>query len=231
MHVAGFDSSDEEAAEEEEEEEPAPLPLSWLPLPPAYSSAFLAVCSLPGCRFKDIRRNLQKDIDELKSCGTQDVFVLCTKGELLKYRVPNLIDAYQECGICVHHYPIPDGDAPDVTTCCTILEELRSCLESNRKTIIHCYGGLGRSCLIAACLLLQLSDVVTPQQAIDSLRELRGSRAIQTVKVNAKDSSYHMEAVHNDHLQCNVPSPDHCSSAEPQKHKSRELELPFSDTT
>ncbi|XP_042722588.1 cyclin-dependent kinase inhibitor 3 isoform X2 [Lagopus leucura] len=182
MHVAGFDSSDEEAAEEEEEEEPAPLPLSWLPLPPAYSSAFLAVCSLPGCRFKDIRRNLQKDIDELKSCGTQDVFVLCTKGELLKYRVPNLIDAYQECGICVHHYPIPDGDAPDVTTCCTILEELRSCLESNRKTIIHCYGGLGRSCLIAACLLLQLSDVVTPQQAIDSLRELRGSRAIQTVK-------------------------------------------------
>ncbi|XP_042669964.1 cyclin-dependent kinase inhibitor 3 isoform X1 [Centrocercus urophasianus] len=198
MHVADFDSSDEDAAEEGEGEQAAPLPLSWLPLPPAYSSAFLAVCSLPGCRFKDIRRNLQKDIgessvqsliashchgmDELKSCGTQDVFVLCTKGELLKYRVPNLIDAYQERGICVHHYPIPDGDAPDVTTCCTILEELRSCLESNRKTIIHCYGGLGRSCLIAACLLLQLSDVVTPQQAIDSLRELRGSRAIQTVK-------------------------------------------------
>lgn len=135
-----------------------------------------------GCRFKDVRRNLQKDIDELKSYGIQDVFVLCTKGELLKYRVPNLIDAYQECGICVHHYPIPDGDAPDITTCCTILEELRSCLESNRKTIIHCYGGLGRSCLIAACLLLQLSDVVTPQQAIDSLRDLRGSRAIQTIK-------------------------------------------------
>ncbi|XP_046797838.1 cyclin-dependent kinase inhibitor 3 isoform X1 [Gallus gallus] len=213
MHVAGFDSSDEEVVEEEGEE---PLPLSWLPLSPVYSSAFLGVCSLPGkqrslksagvfgadeerlialrsvfhylaeylpsCRFKDVRRNLQKDIDELKSYGIQDVFVLCTKGELLKYRVPNLIDAYQECGICVHHYPIPDGDAPDITTCCTILEELRSCLESNRKTIIHCYGGLGRSCLIAACLLLQLSDVVTPQQAIDSLRDLRGSRAIQTIK-------------------------------------------------
>ncbi|XP_046797839.1 cyclin-dependent kinase inhibitor 3 isoform X2 [Gallus gallus] len=134
MHVAGFDSSDEEVVEEEGEE---PLPLSWLPLSPVYSSAFLGVCSLPGCRFKDVRRNLQKDID---------------------------------------------GDAPDITTCCTILEELRSCLESNRKTIIHCYGGLGRSCLIAACLLLQLSDVVTPQQAIDSLRDLRGSRAIQTIK-------------------------------------------------
>ncbi|XP_072193017.1 cyclin-dependent kinase inhibitor 3 isoform X4 [Excalfactoria chinensis] len=152
MHVAGFDSSDEEVAEEEGQE-PAPLPLSWLPLSPVYSSTFLGLCSLPGCRFKDVRRNLQKDID-----------------------------AYQEHGICVHHYPVPDGDAPDITTCCTILEELRNCLESSRKTIIHCYGGLGRSCLIAACLLLQLSDVVTPQQAIDSLRALRGSRAIQTIK-------------------------------------------------
>ncbi|KAF1426087.1 Cyclin-dependent kinase inhibitor 3, partial [Spheniscus magellanicus] len=135
-----------------------------------------------GCRFKDVRRNLQKDIEELKNYGTQDIFVLCTRGELLKYRVPNLIDTYQQHGICVHHYPIPDGDAPDIAKCCKILEELRSCLESNRKTIIHCYGGLGRSCLIAACLLLQLSDAVAPQQAIDSLRNLRGSGAIQTIK-------------------------------------------------
>ncbi|NWQ77470.1 CDKN3 inhibitor, partial [Columbina picui] len=135
-----------------------------------------------GCRFKDIRRNLQKDIEELKNCGTQDIFVLCTRGELLKYRVPNLIDTYQQNGICVHHYPIPDGAAPDIADCCEILEELKNCLESNRKTIIHCYGGLGRSCLIAACLLLWLSDTLAPQEAIDSLRKLRGSGAIQTIK-------------------------------------------------
>ncbi|NWH65835.1 CDKN3 inhibitor, partial [Geococcyx californianus] len=135
-----------------------------------------------GCRFKDVRRNLQKDIEELKTYGTQDIFVFCTRGELLKYRVPNLIDAYQQHGICVHHHPIPDGDAPDIDKCCRILEELRSCLESNRKMIIHCYGGLGRSCLVAACLLLQLSDALTPQQAIDSVRNLRGPGAIQTIK-------------------------------------------------
>ncbi|XP_074443010.1 cyclin-dependent kinase inhibitor 3 isoform X4 [Larus michahellis] len=147
--VGGFDSSDEEAPEED----PRPLPISWLSLSPVYSSKFLGLCSLPGCRFKDVRRNLQKDID-----------------------------TYQQHGICVHHYPIPDGDAPDIAKCCKILEELRSCLESNRKTIVHCYGGLGRSCLVAACLLLQLSDMLAPQQAIDSLRNLRGSGAIQTIK-------------------------------------------------
>lgn len=36
---------------------------------------------------------------------------------------------------------------------------------------------------MAACLLLYLSDTVSPQQAIDSLRDLRGSGAIQTIKV------------------------------------------------
>ncbi|XP_030308073.1 cyclin-dependent kinase inhibitor 3 isoform X3 [Calypte anna] len=177
MQAGDFDSSDDEAAEEDLR----PLHISWLSLSPVYSSEFLGLCSLPGCRFKDIRRNLQKDLEELKSHGTQDVFVLCTRGELLKYRVPNLLDAYQQHGICVHHHPIPDGDAPDIAQCCKILEELRSCLESNRKTIIHCYGGLGRSCL-TACLLLQLSDALAPQEAIERLRNLRGSGAIQTIK-------------------------------------------------
>ncbi|XP_040455583.1 cyclin-dependent kinase inhibitor 3 isoform X2 [Falco naumanni] len=180
MAMSDFDSSDDETAEEELR----PLPVSWLSLSTVYSSEFLGLCSLPGCRFKDVRRNLQKDIEELKNYGTQDIFVLCTRGELLKYRVPNLIDAYQQHGICVHHYPIPDGDAPDIAKCCKILEELRSCLESNRKTIIHCYSGLGRSCLVAACLLLQLLDTLAPQQVIDSLRNLRGSGAIQTIKYN-----------------------------------------------
>ncbi|XP_042298998.1 cyclin-dependent kinase inhibitor 3 isoform X2 [Sceloporus undulatus] len=172
-----FDSSDEEPLEEEQ----TPFQVSWLALSPVYSQ-FLGICALPGCRFKNIRRSLQKDIEELKSYGVQDIFVLCTRGELSRYRVPHLLEAYQNQGIIVHHHPIPDGETPDIAQCYVILNELRSCLECNRKTLIHCYGGLGRSCLIAACLLLQISDTVAPQQAIDSLRDLRGSGAIQTIK-------------------------------------------------
>ncbi|KAG8126668.1 hypothetical protein E2320_021770 [Naja naja] len=198
MQVNEFDSSDEEPLEEEQ----TPFQVSWLPLSPAYSQ-FLGISSLPGCRFKNIKRNLQKDIDELKSHGVLDVFVLCTKGELTKYRVPHLMETYQNYGITVHHHPIPDGGTPDIARCCVILNELRNCLESKRKATIHCYGGLGRSCLncsslpkmscslrsfygfltVAACLLLQVSDNLTPQQAIDCMRELRGSGAVQTLKV------------------------------------------------
>uniref|UniRef100_A0A8D2IN32 protein-tyrosine-phosphatase n=1 Tax=Varanus komodoensis TaxID=61221 RepID=A0A8D2IN32_VARKO len=125
-------------------------------------------CIILGCRFKSTRRSLQKDIDELRNHGVQDIFVLCTRGELSKYRVPHLLEAYQSHRITVHHHPIPDGETPDITRCCLILNELRSCLKYNRKTLMHCYGGLGRSCLIAACLLL--------------LRDFRASGAMQTVK-------------------------------------------------
>ncbi|XP_063003753.1 cyclin-dependent kinase inhibitor 3 isoform X2 [Elgaria multicarinata webbii] len=142
MQANEFDSSDEEPLEEEH----TPFQVSWLALSPAYSQ-FLGICSLPGCRFKSIRRSLQKDIGELRSYGVQDIFVLCTRGELSKYRVPHLLEAYENHGINVHHHPIPDGDTPDIARCCVILSELKSCLECNRKTIIHCYGGLGRSCL------------------------------------------------------------------------------------
>lgn len=75
--------------------------------------------------------------EELKSCGIQDVFVFCTRGELSKYRVPNLLDLYHQYGIITHHHPIPDGGAPDIASCCEIMEELEICLQNNRKTLIQ----------------------------------------------------------------------------------------------
>ncbi|XP_066198451.1 cyclin-dependent kinase inhibitor 3 isoform X1 [Saccopteryx leptura] len=178
LQTSEFDSSDEEPIEDEQ----TPIQISWLSLSRVNCSQFLGLCALPGCKFKDIRRNIQKDTEELKNYGIQDIFVFCTRGELSKYRVPNLLNLYQQCGIVTHHHPIPDGGTPDIASCCEIMETLAVCLRNNRKTLIHCYGGIGRSCLVAACLLLYLSDTVSPQQAIDSLRDLRGSGAIQTIK-------------------------------------------------
>lgn len=75
--------------------------------------------------------------EELKSYGIQDIFVFCTRGELSKYRVPNLLDLYHQYGIITHHHPIPDGGTPDITSCCEIMEELEVCLKNNRKTLIQ----------------------------------------------------------------------------------------------
>ncbi|XP_058472069.1 cyclin-dependent kinase inhibitor 3 [Solea solea] len=180
MRTRVVDSSSED--EEIGDEQLTPLHVSWVPLSIVECSQFLGICALPGCKFKEIRRNLQRDVEELHNQGVQDVFVLCTRGELTKYRVPSLLDAYQQRGFTVHHMPFTDGAAPELKLCCQILEELRVSLENSRRTVIHCYGGLGRSALIVACLLLQLSSSMTPSKAIEILREHRGGGAIQTVK-------------------------------------------------
>uniref|UniRef100_A0A8C6DAW9 protein-tyrosine-phosphatase n=1 Tax=Moschus moschiferus TaxID=68415 RepID=A0A8C6DAW9_MOSMO len=124
----------------------------------------------PSCKFKDVRRNVQKD-RELKSYGIQDIFVFCTRVELSKYNVPNLLDLYHQYGIFSHHHPIPDGGTPDITSCCEIMEELEICLKNNPKTLKHCYGGLGRFCLVATCLPLYLSDRISPQQAMTIIKQ------------------------------------------------------------
>ncbi|PWA29791.1 hypothetical protein CCH79_00007970, partial [Gambusia affinis] len=201
-----FDSSSDEDVEEEQL---TPLHISWLPLSIVEYSQYLGICALPGCRYRDVRRSLQKDVGkavfeesflshellrsdmkaavfnflyELKNQGVQDVFVFCTRGELSKYRVPSLLEVYDQHGFTVHHAPFPDGDVPELEQCCQILTELQVCLERNRKMVVHCYGGLGRSALIAACLLLHLSVTMTADKAIEILREHRGVGAIQTVK-------------------------------------------------
>ncbi|XP_026133869.1 cyclin-dependent kinase inhibitor 3-like isoform X2 [Carassius auratus] len=142
MRTSEFDSSDEE---DFGEEEATPFQISWLSLSVVECSQSLGICSLPGCRYKDIRRNLQKDVAEMCDQGVEDVFVFCTRGELVRYRVPCLLEVYSQNGLRVHHVPFPDGCAPELPQCCCILEELQDCLQNQRKTVIHSYGGLGRS--------------------------------------------------------------------------------------
>ncbi|CAL9686642.1 unnamed protein product [Knipowitschia caucasica] len=180
MRTNDFDSSSDD--DDVIEEDLTPFHISWLPLSIVGSSQYLGISALPGCKYKDVRRSLQKDVEELRLQGVQDVFVFCTRGELGKYRVPLLLEAYAQSGFRVLHRPFADGDAPELQLCTRILEEVMGSLDNHRRTLIHCFGGLGRSGLIAACLLLQLSGTMTPNKAIEVLRQHRGGGAIQTVK-------------------------------------------------
>jgi len=176
----GFDSSDEER--EDGTFASTPLDISWIDLGFVGYPTSVAISSLPGCRFKETWRNVQSDIDDLRRNGVVDVFVLCTRGELNKYRVPDLLHRYGEAGMTVYHQPFPDGLTPSLGNLLKMLRDIVHCMESGRRSVIHCFGGLGRACLVGACLLLDLDDNLSSDNAIDRMRELRGQRAVQTVK-------------------------------------------------
>lgn len=180
MSENSFDTSDEENDDEHFDAEP--LHIDWLDLLSVGCEEQLGLSALPGCKFKDTWRNLTTDIGKMKMDGIQEAFVLCTRGELKKYRVPDLLDCYAEADINVHHIPFPDGSVPSMDQCIKLLDELQVCLMEKRKTIIHCFGGLGRTCLVAACMMLRMDESTGAETIMNRMREVRGNRAIQTVK-------------------------------------------------
>lgn len=160
----------------------APIKIDWLDLSPFGYPDSVGLSALPGCRFKDTWRNITSDMAYLKLEDVSDVFVLCTRGELSMYRVPTLLAEYENNGMTVHHHPVLDGMAPKISELLEILREIGETIQQGKRALVHCFGGLGRTGLVAACLLLNLDDKMTPEHAVRKVQELRGKRAIQTVK-------------------------------------------------
>lgn len=158
------------------------LKLNWIDLSVIGHPETVAIGSLPGCRFKNIRRNVDRDLEQLKSLEILEVFVLCTRGELNKYRVPTLFEKYEQYGILFHHYPFPDGTSPEINCLMKLIAELINSISRGHRVLIHCFGGLGRSCAVAACLILHVDDGSCPDETIEKLRQLCGPGAVQTVK-------------------------------------------------
>ena len=82
-------------------------------------------------------------------------------------------------GITFHSFPIEDRGvpaSPDETL--TLVRELDQYLEGGKSVGIHCRQGIGRSSLIAACLLVSAGE--TPSQAFKRLGRARGCEVPET---------------------------------------------------
>lgn len=177
-----LDQSDLSDKEDAETLDLSPFKVDWLDVGCADLTQKLGISALPGCRFKETWRSMNFDIDCLKEMKVEEVFCFCTNGELYMYRAKELFDKYRNAGINCNHYPIEDGLVPDISTLMSLLEEIRLCLVSGKKTLLHCYGGVGRSCAVAACLLMLLDSNLSPEDAKKRLSDLRGDAAIGSVK-------------------------------------------------
>jgi len=127
------------------------------------------------------KRDLLMDMQVVKSWGATAWLNLLTTTEMLDLKVGDLDIAVKGSGIRYYHLPIEDGDIPDVTfekSWDIAGAQLREELLRGGKILIHCKGGLGRSGMIAAHLIVELG-AMTPEEAI---RRARASRpgAIET---------------------------------------------------
>jgi hypothetical protein len=130
-------------------------------------------------------RSLDVDLDAIAAWGAKAVLTLVTRDELIDLAVPELGQGVTARGMQWFHLPIPDYSIPDAEWEARWQEEgaaLRAMLMRGDRVLVHCRGGLGRSGVVAARLLIELG--LRPHDAIEQVRKVRPG-AIETGKQEA----------------------------------------------
>lgn len=104
------------------------------------------------------QRDLAADLRLIQSWGASTVVTLIEDFEFELLEIPTLGEMVEEMGMRWIHTPIRDGDRPDERfegLWESIGPELHRRVETGERILIHCRGGLGRTGLVAALLLIE----------------------------------------------------------------------------
>lgn len=115
-----------------------------------------------------------RDLAAISDWGAGALVTLMEGHELTQLGVGDLGSAARRQGLDWHHLPIPDVSVPDATFAAawpTASAVLREHLRAGRGVLVHCRGGLGRSGLVVAGLLIELGEA--PAAALARVRAVR----------------------------------------------------------
>ncbi len=136
----------------------------------------------PGAMTGPWARDLDADLRAVTAWGGSTLITLMEQHELELLKVTNIGPRARSQGLDWYHLPIKDASIPP-----PIFEErwervgreLRERLLSGQSLVIHCRGGLGRTGVIAAWLLIDLGEA--PRQALARVRRVRPG-AVETAE-------------------------------------------------
>jgi protein tyrosine phosphatase (PTP) superfamily phosphohydrolase (DUF442 family) len=116
---------------------------------------------------------LKDDTAGWKRAGIQAVRALRTPDEQRDLDLRDEADTVRTQGMEFNSLPIPDLQAPkSEATVAEVLEKITRTLSSGKNVLVHCRQGIGRSGLVAACLLVKKG--MSPGAAVDSVSAARG---------------------------------------------------------
>ena len=102
--------------------------------------------------------------DEIKSLATQGVDVvvsLLTQDEMLELELTTEGELCANSGMEFLSFPINDRDTPPLDSRLKdFIRSLRDRVSKGKSVVIHCRAGIGRSAIIAACLMVSPSNPV-----------------------------------------------------------------------
>jgi protein-tyrosine phosphatase len=139
-------------------------------------ASLIGITLLPGRR--DRQRELEQDLLQLQKQRIGSVLCLLSDNEFELYGVPDLLKRYAGSGFTVMHAPVVDQAIPSFEEMDAMLAFVDSSLAEQRRILVHCAGGLGRSGTVAACYLTT-RDGLSVDEAIDVVRESRSPRMVE----------------------------------------------------
>ena len=158
-----------------------PIRVEALPV----SSGMLGLTFCPGKHGDSLTglpwsRDLDVDLAALRDWGAGLVVSLMERHEFDLLRVPDLPEEIIAHGMDWGHLPIVDQGVPGAAFRMAwprVLADVLRRLRSGSSVILHCRGGLGRTGLVAALLLIESG--MKPVAAIQQVRRVRPG-AIET---------------------------------------------------
>lgn len=137
------------------------------------------------------QRDLDADLERLRMHWQTDVLLsLIEEHEFATLNISNLRERAQEQGMQVIWFPIRDISIPtSMAEFATMVEITNGLLQEGKTVVIHCMGGLGRTGLVAAALLVYSTEL-TPTEAIATVRQARPG-TIQTREQEQFISDFH----------------------------------------
>jgi len=188
--------------------------VDWLPQSTLGGQGRCGLTICPGRA--DRGRELAQDLDDLVSAGTTRVVALLSAAEMEWAGVSQLGREVRARGMKFEHLPIQDQDCPELAEAQELCALLRAAIDQGEVVVLHCMGGLGRSGLIAASLLVDAG--LSASAAISEVREARDPRAVETQKQEDFVSRY---AEVRGARGTDSPSVDHSSpDAVPEEQRS-----------
>jgi ADP-ribosyl-[dinitrogen reductase] hydrolase len=164
----------------------SPLIIDAVPVPGTSGLIGMTICpgkdeyagfGIPAGPWK---RDLDLDLQVIRDWQAQALVTLIEEFEFELLSVPELPERARAFGFRWFHLPIVDVWVPDLRfeeEWERAGEELRQILRQGGRIVLHCRGGLGRTGMIAARLLVEFG--MDPREAIRRVRAAR-TGAIQT---------------------------------------------------
>jgi protein-tyrosine phosphatase len=121
-------------------------------------------------------------LDEIagwRRAGLDLVISLLEAGEISELGLSEEARLCEDAGMAFHSFPIPDRGVPtSIHDTTALTEELAIQIKAGKAVGIHCRAGIGRTSLVAGCVLVRLG--YAPADIIPMLSQARGLKVPDT---------------------------------------------------